>query len=47
VALTVPPYTWRKGGGPRKATSGYKWLIPLLAYGQVRERRWGGGGCLV
>lgn len=34
VALTVPPYTWRKGGGPRKATSGYKWLIPLLAYGQ-------------
>jgi hypothetical protein len=35
VALVGKPYTVRKGGaGPRKAAGGYKWLIPLVAYGQ-------------
>lgn len=34
VALAHKPYTVRKGSGPRKAAGGYKWLIPLVAYGQ-------------
>jgi hypothetical protein len=34
VALAHKPYTVRKGAGPRKAAGGYKWLIPLVAYGQ-------------
>lgn len=34
MALANKPYTVRKGPGPRKAAGGYKWLIPLVAYGQ-------------
>lgn len=39
LALTSKPYTVRssKGSGPRKSSrGGFKWLIPLVAYGQVR-----------
>lgn len=35
MALSGPPYAWRKGLS-RRPNSSAKWLIPLVAYGQVR-----------
>eukprot|EP00879_Flechtneria_rotunda_P017862 GHRR01018722.1.p1 GENE.GHRR01018722.1~~GHRR01018722.1.p1 ORF type:complete len:386 (+),score=140.67 GHRR01018722.1:145-1302(+) len=36
MALTGKPYQWRKGLG-RNPNRSFKWLIPLLAYGQVKN----------
>jgi hypothetical protein len=38
VALANKPYVVRKSAGPRKTAGTYKWLIPLVAYGQVCQR---------
>jgi hypothetical protein len=37
MALGSKPYSWRKGMA-RKANSSFKWLIPVVAYGQVSEK---------
>jgi hypothetical protein len=35
MALGSKPYSWKKGMA-RKGGSSFKWLIPVVAYGQVR-----------
>jgi len=35
MGLSSKPYLWKKGTG-RKSSGSLKWLIPLVAYGQVR-----------